>query len=245
MPVKDSVRGRLPGAAVVSMSKPSSLTTPTTPSARQVDRIRQRNVAATVEASFQRDHAVPDGYGDGARWQAQYADQDLLDHLPADLLIRTQEDPKQVATGDDTDETVLLIHHGKAIDALTFHQSGGIRNTLLRMDGDRRGRHQPCHGRGHRARREVGAGDHPGHLVIVVDDRQGADAVTVQQTRLVTEGRETLIPPADGLATTPRWGSDDLRTASLRCRTRFIWLRSRSCSRSASSWTSVCPTVTA
>jgi nucleotide-binding universal stress UspA family protein len=135
----------------------------------------------------------------GTGHRAQGTGQDLVDHAPADLLVRPQGDTQQVPPGGDADEPVLLVDHGQAVDVVAFHHAGGVRDALFGVDRDGGRRHQLACGRG--AARgcratgggsvgasgataravcgpgcltayQVGAGDHAQDLVVVVHHGQ-------------------------------------------------------------------------
>jgi hypothetical protein len=113
------------------------------------------------------------------------------------------EYPEQVAAGGDADQTVLLVHDGEALDAVSLHHPGGVPYALFRMHGDRGRRHQlrrrgraghrvctacgaarpgepetPCRvvrGPGRVAAVQIGPGDHSHDLVVVIPDPRGVE----------------------------------------------------------------------
>jgi hypothetical protein len=129
----------------------------------------------------------------------------ILGDLAADLLVRPGEDTQHVGPTDHADQAAAGIDDGEALQPQRVHQPGRVAylgvwvdrhgrvGHQVRRGGLTRGRPavaQPVARRRVRAgdrfgglRDQVGLGDHPGHLPVVVDDREAADPVLAEQGR--------------------------------------------------------------
>src|SRR6185369_9663199 len=136
------------------------------------------------------------------------AHDDVAGDLLADVIVRTVVDGEHVGPADQPDQAAVRVDHGHPLDLQEVHQLGGVLDRVLGPDRHRPGCHQVARGQAfgladilvvqhssEHARvgqrllgQQVGLGDDADHLLVLVDDGEGADPVLAQSGRHLLEG---------------------------------------------------------
>src|SRR5271155_6189268 len=192
----DRPPGRRPAELVADRYHARDVPDPVHQVAAQVCRLR---------GTRDRDDALGDRHHEQGRVDQELAQNDVVDDLGADLLVGAVEDGQQVGAADDTHQVAARVDHGKPLDLQVVHQPGGLLARVVWLDRYDVARHQVAGGHavgllqllvvhhgGDRAAavgvqgllgQQVGFGDDADHLLVVVEDREGADPVLAEQRR--------------------------------------------------------------